>query len=183
MSGFATWWSLRRQRLHAQRMARAPQRVPLVIRLIATGKFLKASGFIILGLGISHMLQVPDVEAWAAAMLAHIHIDPDGARAQGAITWLSSVPHGRLVEVGAGAFAYAAIYLLEGLGLWFDRRWAEWLTLVGTIAFIPFEVMHLVHKPSLGITIVLLINLAVAGYLGHRLRTRRNLSATPAPSP
>lgn len=170
---FATWWSLRRQRLHALRMARAPNRVPLVIRLIATGKLLKACGFLVLGLTIGRMIHAPDIADWAAAMLERIHIDPDGQRAQHLMTWISSVPHHRFTEVGAGAFAYAGIYLIEGLGLWFDRRWAEWLTVIGTLAFIPFEVIHLVHRPTLGITIILILNVAVAAYLGRRLWLKR----------
>jgi uncharacterized membrane protein (DUF2068 family) len=176
---FATWWSLRRQRLHALRMARAPGRVPVIVRLIATGKLLKACGFIILGLTIGRMIHAPDVAAWAAALMEHVHIDPDGRHAQQALSWLSSVPHHRLTEIGAGAFAYAVIYVVEGLGLWFDRRWAEWLTVIGTVAFIPFEVVHFAHKPSFGITLVILINVAVAAYLARRLWLRRAQPEAP----
>lgn len=172
---FALWWSLRRQRLHALRIARAPGRVPFLIRLIATGKLLKAGGFLILGLCIGRMIHAPDVAGWATAVMEHIHVDPDGQHAQRSLAWLSSIPHQRFAEIGAGAFAYAAIYLIEGLGLWFDRRWAEWLTVIGTIAFIPLEVLHLLSRPSLGICLVLLINVLVAFYLGRRLWMKRAL--------
>lgn len=179
---FATWWSLRRQRLHAQRIARGPARVPLAIRLIATGKLLKAFGFIALGLYLARMIHAPDVASWTAQVMEHIHIDPDGTRAQRVLGWIANIPHHRLTQVAAGAFGYAVIYLLEGLGLWFDRYWAEWLTVVGTVVFIPFEVIHLVHKPSLGIAVVLILNIAIAVYLGLRLwrRCRRPTSSHQA---
>ena len=170
---FANWWSLRRQRIHAQRLARGPAKVPLLMRLIATGKLIKGLGFIILGCCIGRLVHAPDIERWAIMAMQHIHVDPDGEHAQRAITWLSSVPHARLVEIGAGAFAYAGIYLIEGFGLWFDRRWAEWLTVIGTTLFIPFEIEHLAHQPSIGILVVLVLNVLVVIYLVRRLRSQR----------
>lgn len=175
---FTTWFSLRRQRIHALRMARAPGRVPVLVRLIAAGKLLKACGFLILGMTIGRLVHAPDAAGLVSAWMERIHIDPDGRHAQHALSWISSVPPQRLAGIGTGVFAYAVIYLVEGLGLWFDRRWAEWLTIIGTIAFIPFEIIHLVHRPSLGIVVVLLINMAVAVYLARRLWIRR--AAAPA---
>ena len=84
----------------------------------------------------------------------------------------TGIPLDRLVLVAGGMCAYAAVYLIEGLGLWFDRPWAEWLTVLATGLFIPFEVHHLWHQPSLGITATLLLNLAVVGYLVWRIRQR-----------
>ena len=77
-----------------------------------------------------------------------------------------------LVLIAGGMMAYAAIYLIEGLGLWFDRPWAEWLTVIATALFIPLELEHLIHKPSFGIAITLVLNLAVVGYLAWRIRNR-----------
>lgn len=180
MSGrLAAWWSLRRQRLHAWRMARAPGRVPLVIRLIATGKLVKGAGFLVLAVCLGRLVHAPDVEAWVAAFLDHIHIDPDGRHAQRAIAWISSMPHQRLVAVAAGAYAWSVLYLIEGFGLWFDRPWAEWLTTIGTALFIPVEAIHLWHKPTIGIAVVLAINLAVTAYLGRRLWLRRRPAQPP----
>jgi uncharacterized membrane protein (DUF2068 family) len=36
--------------------------------------------------------------------------------------------------------AYGALELVEGVGLWLVRRWAEYLTVVATAAFLPLEI-------------------------------------------
>ena len=47
--------------------------------------------------------------------------------------------------VGAGVAAYATLEGIEAIGLWFQRRWAEYLTFVATTAFLPLEVYELAH--------------------------------------
>ena len=35
---------------------------------------------------------------------------------------------------------YAELFLTEGIGLWLEQRWAEWLTVIITSALIPIEI-------------------------------------------
>lgn len=165
-------WLIRRQSLHAMRIHRGAQRVPLAIRLIAIGKLLKSVAFIGGALLLARLIHAPDLSATVSTLLAHLHIDPEGERMQHLITWLTGVSHSHLVLVAAGMNVYAAVYLIEGLGLWFDRPWAEWLTVIATALFIPFEVEHVLHHPSLGICLTLFINLAVVAFLAWRIRQR-----------
>ena len=66
---------------------------------------------------------------------------------------------------GAGALAYGTLELVEGVGLFYRKRWAEWLTVVATSLLIPLELYELVRNPSLlkagGIT----VNIVVVVYL------------------
>jgi uncharacterized membrane protein (DUF2068 family) len=165
-------WFLRRQSLHALRIHRGAQRVPLAIRLIAIGKLLKSVAFIGGAVLLARLLHAPDLAAMIDACLTHLHIDPQGEHLQQAITWVTGIPHGQLMLVAAGMNVYAAVYLIEGLGLWFDRPWAEWLTVIATALFIPGELEHLIHQPSVGICLTLLLNLAVVLFLGWRIRQR-----------
>ena len=45
-----------------------------------------------------------------------------------------------LYLVGIAVALYAVMEGVEGAGLWLGRRWAEYLTLVATIVFVPYEV-------------------------------------------
>jgi uncharacterized membrane protein (DUF2068 family) len=164
-------WFLRRQSLHALRIHRGAQRVPLAIRLIAIGKLLKSVAFIGGAVLLARLLHAPDLAAMIDACLT-LHSDPQGEHLQQAITWVTGIPHGQLMLVAAGMNVYAAVYLIEGLGLWFDRPWAEWLTVIATALFIPGELEHLIHQPSVGICLTLLLNLAVVLFLGWRIRQR-----------
>lgn len=169
-----------RQSLHVARMHAASRQVPLAIRLIAGGKIIKGVLFIVAGLIFAKVIHAPDAGEAVKGLLAHLHIDPEGTRVQHLATWIDGLPHARLAQVGAGLFAYATLYLIEGLGLWFDRYWAEWLTVVGTSLLVPFEIHHLVIKPGWGIGIALLVNLAVVAYLGWRIWRRRKQALAPA---
>jgi uncharacterized membrane protein (DUF2068 family) len=70
---------------------------------------------------------------------------------------------------------YAALAVLEGLGLWWHRRWAEWLTVIASSLLIPFEVAQLLSQPRHNtgwVLAVLFINIIIVVYLGTRLRHR-----------
>jgi uncharacterized membrane protein (DUF2068 family) len=69
--------------------------------------------------------------------------------------------------------AYAAVFATEGIGLWMQKPWAEWLTVIITASLIPLEVWELVHRPSFGIAAVLVANSAIVAYLAwHVVRSR-----------
>jgi uncharacterized membrane protein (DUF2068 family) len=67
--------------------------------------------------------------------------------------------------VGAGVLVYAAIEGLEAVGLWYQRRWAEYLTFVVTTSFLPLEVYELAHKFTPFKVFALIVNLAIVVYL------------------
>ena len=76
-----------------------------------------------------------------------------------------------LNTVGAGVAAYAVLEGIEAVGLWFQRRWAEYLTFLATTVFLPLEVYELTHRVTTFKVIALLVNLAIVIYLlrGKRL--------------
>jgi uncharacterized membrane protein (DUF2068 family) len=76
-----------------------------------------------------------------------------------------------LYLIGIGLAAYTAVLALETVGLWYDRRWAEYLTFVETSVLLPYEIYELAHGVSALKVIGLVLNLAILLYLalGHRL--------------
>jgi uncharacterized membrane protein (DUF2068 family) len=78
---------------------------------------------------------------------------------------LLSLESGRLKLVGAVVLAYAVLEGLEAVGLWFGRRWAEYLTFVATTALLPLEVYELTTRVSVLKVVALVINIAVVVYL------------------
>jgi uncharacterized membrane protein (DUF2068 family) len=73
-------------------------------------------------------------------------------------------PH-RLIQLGLLVTAYAALEATEMVGLWFNRRWAEYLTLVATTALVPVELYELYLKASVFKVVTLVINVAIVIYL------------------
>jgi uncharacterized membrane protein (DUF2068 family) len=70
-----------------------------------------------------------------------------------------------LYLIGAGVAAYAIMEGCEAVGLWLGRRWAEYLTFLATIIFVPYEVWELAKGISALKVITLVLNVAIAAYL------------------
>jgi uncharacterized membrane protein (DUF2068 family) len=70
-----------------------------------------------------------------------------------------------LYLIGTGVAAYTVILVFEAVGLWFARRWAEYLTLVETGVLVPFEIYELTTRVSTLKILTLVINLAIVLYL------------------
>ena len=76
-----------------------------------------------------------------------------------------SLQSSTLTLVAAVFAVYALIEGVEAFGLWYQRRWAEYLTFLVTTSLLPLEVYEIAHKLSPLKILTLLINLAVVIYL------------------
>jgi uncharacterized membrane protein (DUF2068 family) len=66
----------------------------------------------------------------------------------------------------AGAVAaYAVLEGAEAVGLWLQKRWAEYLTFVATCVFLPYEIWELTKSVSPLKVVALVVNIAIAVYL------------------
>ena len=70
-----------------------------------------------------------------------------------------------LWAVGLVLAGYAALEGAEAIGLWFARRWAEYLTFVATSLLLIPEVYELTGRVTATKVLALVINLAVVAYL------------------
>jgi uncharacterized membrane protein (DUF2068 family) len=70
-----------------------------------------------------------------------------------------------LKEAGVALLAYAALEGIEAVGLWYARRWAEYLTFLATTLLLPLEIYEIIHKGTVLKVVGFLINLAVVIYL------------------
>jgi uncharacterized membrane protein (DUF2068 family) len=150
------------------------------LTIIAVGKLLKTVSLI--GLGIAALVLAdgspPDrLTHWANL----IRVDPSNHYVHHAIAKLAGTSPHKLHEIGVGTFVYAALFGTEGLGLWFQKRWAEYFTIGITTSFIPLEVYELVHHPSVGKAVMLVLNAAAVVYLVVRVRYERRQRVVSAP--
>jgi uncharacterized membrane protein (DUF2068 family) len=67
--------------------------------------------------------------------------------------------------VGAAVLVYAVVEGVEAVGLWYQRRWAEYLTFLVTTSFLPLEIYELIHKLSPFKILALIVNIAIVAYL------------------
>jgi len=87
---------------------------------------------------------------------------------------------GHLRTTGLLALSYSAVLFTEGVGVYLQQRWAEFLMILATGALIPFEAHHLWAKPSLGATVILAVNCFIVWFLYRVLkRDKEQLHTEP----
>lgn len=92
------------------------------------------------------------------------------------LAWFSGLSATRMQALGIVTLVYAAIFSVEGIGLWMGRRWAEWLTIIITASLVPLELWEIWHRPSASKAVVFLVNISIVWYLIVVLRATRPAS-------
>uniref|UniRef100_UPI0006EB92CD DUF2127 domain-containing protein n=1 Tax=Streptomyces niveiscabiei TaxID=164115 RepID=UPI0006EB92CD len=95
----------------------------------------------------------------------HFHYDLDHSPVVGSVQKVFGYRHSTLVLVAALLLAYALIELVEAVGLWYAKRWAEYLTVVATAAFLPLEIYELTERVSWLKIATLVLNLLAVLYI------------------
>lgn len=172
-------------------MTGADGRAPLqrfgMLRIIALYKLVKV---VLLLLAAYFELRLHDASL-SSKLVTWVEARPAGLE-HSVVNWvlqsLSGLSESRLHALRAVTFAYAAVFAIEGIGLWLQKRWAEWLTTLVTASLIPFEIWELIIRPNFGKAAVVVANTAIVVFLIWHVRSkvRRDAaeqSATIAPGP
>ena len=83
------------------------------------------------------------------------------------------VAGGLLQVTGLVALFYAVVLFTEGIGVYFQQRWAEMLMVLATATLIPFEVRHVWFHPGAVAIIILAVNCFIVWFLYRVLRRER----------
>ena len=116
--------------------------------------------------------KVKDVAAHVELWLDQLRIDPDNEVIGTLLSKLQLVHPKELKELSALGAGYAALFLTEGTGLLFRKRWAEWLTIVATSSLMPIEVYELLKEFTAVRLVALLVNAVVVLYLIYLVRQK-----------
>jgi uncharacterized membrane protein (DUF2068 family) len=140
-----------------------------VIRLIALLKLAKAVLLIAVGVG-ALSIHHGEPRNWISDWVHAIAVDPHGKYVNRLLAKIGSLDAHQLREIGIGSLLYAAVFLVEGVGLMLRKVWAELLTVIVTTSFIPLEIYELVEHKSWAKVVVIMVNALVVAYLLRRLR-------------
>ena len=140
-----------------------------VLRLIAVIKFLKSAALIARGVGAFRSLH-KDLGGLAEHWVEALRFDPGSRYVVMFLAKVSNLHPDQIKKLGLVSFLYAGLFLAEGTGLWLQKRWGEWLTVIITSSLVPVEVYEIWRHASWMKVAVLGINLGIVGYLINRIR-------------
>lgn len=146
--------------------------------IIAIGAFKLLQGllFVLLGIGAIRLLHKDLIEVAEHFILA-MRFNPEGHLVSLLMDKVARIDPHRLKQISAAIFGIAALDLIEGTGLVLEQVWAEYVTLVLTASFLPWEFFEILRRTTWMRLGLIVINLAVVIYLLYyvqaRMRERR----------
>lgn len=140
----------------------------ILIRLIALFKLVKA--LLLIGVGIGALSLRHNHDGALAGWIHALVFDPHGKLFHEAVEKISGLDTRQLTDIAIGSMVYAAVFVVEGVGLMLRRGWAEVLTAIITTSFIPLEVYELIKHESWIKIGVVLVNALIVVYLVRRLK-------------
>jgi uncharacterized membrane protein (DUF2068 family) len=102
-------------------------------------------------------------------------LHPGGQGVHRALSWLAGLESVTEKWLALLVLMYAVMFIVEGVGLLCGRRWAEWLSIVATGSFVPFELYEFVSHSRIASASTLVLNVVIVVYLVHR-RLRERLA-------
>ena len=143
-----------------------------MIRVIAFFKLVNASLLIAVGVAALRLLH-EDLANTFAAWAPRLGLGP-GSRFVGRVMLeAAKLTPTKVKDLAAGSFIYAGLFVTEGVGLWFLKRWAEWLTVIITASLLPVEIYEIARHPGVVKVLLLVINAALVAYLIYRIKAER----------
>jgi uncharacterized membrane protein (DUF2068 family) len=144
----------------------------IVLRLIALERGVHAVLFTTLAVALLVVrLDFARITSWARSLRTDLNgaIDNTGSSGHSRLAReLATVAHLQRHVVDlllVTAVVYAVVESIEAVGLWRERRWAEYLTVVATAGFLPFEIRELLDRVTVLRVGALVVNLAILVYL------------------
>jgi uncharacterized membrane protein (DUF2068 family) len=142
----------------------------LLFGLRAVALFEAAKGVLVLvaGFGLARLVH-RDVQQAAEELVDRLHLNPAKHYPRIFIDLAANLSDAQLWALAALAAVYAALRLTEAYGLWFGRRWGEWIAAVSGGVYVPVEIYELARGASWIKLGALLLNAAVVGYMCYAL--------------
>ena len=135
-----------------------------VLLLIAVYKFLHALLFFAIGMGAHHLLH-KNIADQVDIFARHLRFNPE-SRLVIFVLRKASIINGPVLErISLVAFGYATVTLVEGIGLYLQKAWGEFLTLAITASFLPWEIFEIFRRITWIRVGLLTINILVFLYL------------------
>ena len=142
------------------------------LELVAIYSFVKAGALLAAGLAALGMLNGRVSVAannWLEGLALRYESRFAGRLAEHALPYLDRATGRHLIEIAIGAFLFAAVYAIEGIGLWHCKRWAEYLTIGVSASFLPFELIAIFRHPTIPLLVTFVLNVLVVGFLAWQV--------------
>ncbi len=134
------------------------------LHIVALFEGFKGLLVLLAGFGLLSFIH-KDLHAAAMRLVEHFHLNPASHYPQIFLDLTANVNDTKLWSLAIAAAMYFIVRMVEAVGLWLRKSWAEWFAILTGGMYIPIEVFEVVQRISWPKVTVLSINVGVVFYL------------------
>jgi uncharacterized membrane protein (DUF2068 family) len=150
--------------------AKPPHRNHILLA-IALFKFFKAAAMITAGV-LALTFRHANLTVIATRWVDKFRLDPHNKYVDWVMDHTKLIHAKQLEMLAAGTFIYAVLFLVEGIGLYREKVWGEYLVIVEVCLLMPLEIIEICAKPDLIRFGLLIANIFILVYLIYlRIKT------------
>jgi len=116
------------------------------LRIIAVYHLLKAAFFFALSFGMKHFINHDIFQFLNDYLIEPFQLDPSSKYLKVLLEKASDITPHTFRFFSWVFFAYAIIFLIEGVGLYLRKRWAEYMVVIVVTSLLPFELYEIYVK-------------------------------------
>lgn len=151
-----------RSRTHRKHPAKSPHTRGLHIVALFEG----AKGLLVLVVGFGLLSFIhKDIHEAAIRLVEHIHLNPASHYPRIFLDLTERINDTKLWGMAIAAAMYFVVRMIEAVGLWLRKSWAEWFAILTGSMYIPVEIYEVARNVSWPRVSVLIVNLGVVSYL------------------
>jgi uncharacterized membrane protein (DUF2068 family) len=133
----------------------------VALRTVAIFETTKAAMVLLLGCGVFHLMH-ENLDEVAKHIVQVLHVNPEGNLSNLFFELASYAASDlNLWVLALGTLVYTSVTLTEAYGLWREREWAQWFSLLSTASYLPPELYWMLRDPSWFKCAVLVINIVI----------------------
>ena len=134
------------------------------LHIVALFEGVKGLLVLVAGFGLLSFIH-KDLHEAAMRLVGHFHLNPASHYPRIFLDLSERIHDTQLWGLAAAAMVYSAVRMVEAVGLWLKKAWAEWFALLTGGMYIPIEIFEVARSVTWPRVTVLVVNLGVVSYL------------------
>jgi len=106
-----------------------------------------------------------DIHEAAVRLVEHLDLNPASHYPRIFLDLINRINDANLWSMAIAAAMYSLMRMVEAVGLWLRKSWAEWFAVLTGGMYIPVEIFEVARKVTWPRITVLAVNLGVVSYL------------------
>ena len=134
------------------------------LHVVAIFEGVKGLLVLLVGFEILSLLH-KDIHEAAMKLVVHFHLNPASHYPRIFLDLSERINDSKLWSMAIAAAMYSVVRMIEAVGLWLRKSWAEWFAVLTGGMYIPIEIFEVARSVTWPRVTVLIVNVGVVSYL------------------